>query len=489
MRSDGFAAPQTTSSFSDALPKGRISEYYAAGADSPPKYHASSESSLRVSSPGGIDRGYMPQSAPAFEPAPASQPGQEEGSLFDWAVSFFGGEQEGPRGRHGDGFADERDRFDARRGSELRATPLFPTRSEEASGPNDGRFAASLRLMEERWPSEVISHLGLQQSSRPDERRRPREPVTSGLRLVGGACQIPKPEKVSYGGEDSYFICPDGSALGVADGVGEWERLGVCTRPLADMLMGGTSAAAEALSAAGGADLACNRASLALQRGWASVDKWGACTASVAALDRQGACLGVANLGDSGVRQVRKPINDSQGGSRVVNFTREQQHFFNCPYQLSNAPGPADFPSLLAQGKRELVEAMQGSAQVIKDGPGDAELYTFPLCEGDVLILGSDGLFDNLNDSEILEFIDLTVTPLEARQVFGERAGTLRGPSSSTDPGALATTIAHAAYHRACDPSAATPFAALARSHGVNHSGGKQDDITVVCAWVVRVGK
>jgi hypothetical protein len=33
---------------------------------------------------------------------------------------------------------------------------------------------------------------------------------------------------------------------------------------------------------------------------------------------------------------------------------------------------------------------------------------------------------------------------------------------------------------------ARTPFSEHARQHGVLHSGGKMDDITVVCAWVVR---
>lgn len=342
---------------------------------------------------------------------------------------------------------------------------------------------------EDRWPREVLLHLGMAPQGvgkRPSTAKSLREPATRGLRLVGGACQIPHPSKAEFGGEDSYFICADGSALGVADGVGEWDKLGVCTRPLADELMCGASVAAEELSGAGPAG-GGDRAVLSLRRGFSSVASFGACTACVAVLDGESQHIGVANVGDSGLRQVRK-TNGYGSGSMVINCTRDQQHFFNCPYQLTKRPYEKDYPLLLAQGKSKLVETLQNSnIQMIEDTPDDADIYTFSLQEGDVLIMGSDGLFDNLHDTEICDFVDFAVTPMEARQVFAEGAGTLRGPGSSTDPGALATTIAHAAYHRALDTSSDTPFSACAQSFGIQHVGGKLDDITVICAWVVRI--
>jgi len=340
---------------------------------------------------------------------------------------------------------------------------------------------------EGKWPKEVLQHLGMAPQgvgSRPASSKRCREPATSGLRLVAGACQIPHPNKAEFGGEDSYFICSDGTALGVADGVGEWEKLGLSTRPMADQLMCCTSDAAEGIVGVG-PDFAGERAALSLARGFTACTCFGACTAVVAALDSQGQMLGVANIGDSGIRQIRKNAESSM--AMVANTTKDQQHFFNCPFQLTRRPREKDYPGLLAQGKTKLVEIMKTNIKMIEDKPEDADIYNFPLHEGDVLILGSDGLFDNLYDREILDFVDLAITPMEARQVYAQNAGTLRGPGSSTDPGALATTIAHAAYHRACDTSAASPFSACARSHGIQHTGGKLDDITVICAWAVRV--
>jgi len=342
------------------------------------------------------------------------------------------------------------------------------------------------QAIEERWPQEVLHHLGMAPQGvgrrpPPSKRAQARAPATSGLRLVAGACQIPHPNKADTGGEDSYFISEDGSAVGVADGVGEWEKLGISTRPLADELMNGAKlAAGHFVNAAAG-----ERAYLSLRQGFSTVSCFGACTANVAALDARGQHIGVANVGDSGLRQIRKVSGPGGSGSMVVNCSRDQQHFFNCPFQLTRRPHECDYPLLLAQGKSRLVETLRSNIKMIEDTPEDADIYTFPLEEGDVLILGSDGLFDNLHDTEICDFINLAITPMEARQVYAEGAGTLRGPGSSTDPGALATTLAHAAFGRALDADATTPFSICARSNGIPHSGGKLDDITVVCAWVV----
>jgi hypothetical protein len=55
-----------------------------------------------------------------------------------------------------------------------------------------------------------------------------------------------------------------------------------------------------------------------------------------------------------------------------------QMHSFNCPFQLAS-------PTLWPQA----------------DTPDDADVYEVDLQPGDVLVLGSDGLFDNMWDSEL----------------------------------------------------------------------------------------
>lgn len=465
---------------------------------------------------GPPDRRFGEPSASSGHGPPERQAAPQSG-LWGWASTLMGGDEEPPplqpyagaaggaanglTGSHGPQAARaqapaDRTCREAGNGQEShRRFEVKPQKPPANMQQDAHQFRRGMNVpgppaisLEERWPSEVLSHIGMAPQgigTRPCNSRT-RDPATSGLRLVAGACQIPHPNKADFGGEDSYFIAADGSAMGVADGVGEWERLGQSTRPMADELMAGTSLAAEELVAAG-PEHPGERAKLSLRRGFSTVHSFGACTANIAVLDSQGQYVGVANVGDSGLRQIRKMNPSGTANARVVNCTRDQQHFFNCPFQLTKRPYAKDYPLLLAQGKKKLVEVMQSNIKMVEDSPDDADVYAFPLTEGDVLILGSDGLFDNLHDAEICDFIDLSITPMEARQVFVESAGTLRGPGSSSDPGALATTIAHAAYHRACDTTAATPFSACAQSQGIAHRGGKLDDITVICAWVVRM--
>jgi len=77
--------------------------------------------------------------------------------------------------------------------------------------------------------------------------------------------------------------------------------------------------------------------------------------------------LRIANLGDGGVVVVR--------GDEIIFRSEEQQHSFNFPFQLGT-----------------------GS----KDSPADADSFTVKVEEGDIVVVASDGLFDNVFDDEIV---------------------------------------------------------------------------------------
>lgn len=91
--------------------------------------------------------------------------------------------------------------------------------------------------------------------------------------------------------------------------------------------------------------------------------------------------LRVANLGDCGVSIIRK--------DDYLFRSEEQQHSFNFPYQL----GTASF-----------------------DYPSDAQQFSVKIEEGDVLIVASDGLYDNLFDDEILEEVQACIRDCEQGQ-------------------------------------------------------------------------
>jgi serine/threonine protein phosphatase PrpC len=326
-------------------------------------------------------------------------------------------------------------------------------------------------------------------------------PKAAGLRFQVGCYKIPHPRKAESGGEDSLFCV--GDAVGVADGVGEWEwRFGLNPRAFADELMEGASAAAD-ITRSNASLAAQERASVLLEEGFKTTKSFGSATALVATLNVAGSELGVANLGDSGLRLIRRMVapqptsprlddahpseHQKQGafttGHHVHRRTREQQHAFNCPFQLARLPGPEDFDRLCEQGKTALVRAVQNTPSNRQDGPGHADLYTFPVQEGDLVVLGTDGVFDNLHDREICDLADMAASPFEAPYLVEPNSGKCRKPS---DPRSVAEAIAQAAFCRARDGSARTPIGMHAKEAGLYHVGGKMDDITVVAAWVVR---
>lgn len=82
--------------------------------------------------------------------------------------------------------------------------------------------------------------------------------------------------------------------------------------------------------------------------------------------------------------------------------------------------------------------------------------------EGDILVVASDGLYDNMADSDLVNIV-----------------------SSEEDPMTLAETLGTMASKRGIDKSFSSPFMMAAQKAGVNWEGGKADDITVVVAKVV----
>lgn len=89
-------------------------------------------------------------------------------------------------------------------------------------------------------------------------------------------------------------------------------------------------------------------------------------------------------------------------------------------------------------------------------------LHTLPVAAGDVIILGTDGLWDNLSVHEISETVkELTATACR--------------------PSVIAQKLAKLAFEHALDKHAATPYSqGASEAFDMIYSGGKQDDITAV---------
>ena len=282
------------------------------------------------------------------------------------------------------------------------------------------------------------------------------EDTGPALRLWAGAHLLKKAHGAC---EDAYFVDPHG--MGVADGVGcmvQFASYGINAAQYAAELMEFSSAALKPDGIASEKKIpndVASRAATAMLHGESHAAAYGAST--VAVLCQQGSFLGVANLGDSGFMVLRKgPL-----GMSVVIKSEEQQHSWNCPYQLTRLPKTllTRFPKLQL------------------DKASDCERYTVPIKEGDLVIMFSDGLRDNLHDREVVSLVNRSLPPMCADLV-----GLL---DRCTPPETIAKTLALAAQERSMDPSAKVPFVEYSKRHGFECIGGKQDDITVVCAWVV----
>ena len=86
---------------------------------------------------------------------------------------------------------------------------------------------------------------------------------------------------------------------------------------------------------------------------------------------------------------------------------------------------------------------------------------------GDILIVGTDGLFDNKFENQIKDVAE-------------------KSTEEGIDPAQVARAVAESAYQISLDKNATTPFM-LASSKSKRHrSSGKVDDITVIVAYIVH---
>lgn len=245
------------------------------------------------------------------------------------------------------------------------------------------------------------------------------------LKLNSGSFYLPHPAKAKTGGEDAHFICDPAQAIGVADGVGGWADLGIDAGEYARELMSNCMSAIQE-EPKDSLDLM-----RVLEKAYMRTKARGSSTACIIALTDEG--LYAVNLGDSGFILVRH-------GSTIFK-SPVQQHGFNFPYQLEGSSA-GDSPSL-------------------------AQVFKVTVAPGDVVIAGTDGLFDNLYDTDITEVV-------------------VHAVETGLGPQMTAQKIAALAQQRAMDPTKPSPFSDAAKEAGFEYHGGKLDDITVVVSYVTN---
>lgn len=255
-------------------------------------------------------------------------------------------------------------------------------------------------------------------------------------------------------GHDAFFVSrvndSGAVALGVADGVGGWTESGVDP---ADFSHGFCDyMAAAAYQHAGPAPTA--RA--LMQSGYDAV------------------CVDGSLLGDSGFLHLRL--------NAVNAFSEPQTHAFNTPFQLSLIP-----PRLAAR------MTAFGGVQ-LSDLPRDADVSQLRLRRGDVLLLATDGILDNLFNQDILRIASRVMVSSGAWTRHGPAGGVAvddcidvlvcppSADKSTTLQSLLATELVAAAKGASINTKLNGPFAKEVRKYYPHEPwrGGKVDDICVV---------
>jgi protein phosphatase PTC7 len=206
------------------------------------------------------------------------------------------------------------------------------------------------------------------------------------LGVQRGSTQEEKRKSRPDSGQDAYFVTriggqSDAAAFAIADGVGGWTEHGVDPADFSHGLCG--YMAETALAWRSNERLGPKHL---LNAGYKKTIedpeiKAGGTTACVAVAEGDGR-MRIANLGDSGFLLLRL--------GTVHHYSNPQTHAFNTPYQMSLTP-----PDILAQ-------ATVFGGMPLNDKPERADLADHMLRHGDVLVLATDGVWDNLNSHDIL---------------------------------------------------------------------------------------
>ncbi|XP_055824424.1 probable protein phosphatase 2C 55 [Solanum dulcamara] len=102
-----------------------------------------------------------------------------------------------------------------------------------------------------------------------------------------------------------------------------------------------------------------------------------------------------------------------------------------------------------------------------KDNPSIAQEMKLIIDKDDILIVGTDGMLVNMNESEIEKIVRKGIDrKLKAEELVGK--------------------IGKAVWYNSFDRFADTPYARTAKREGLSqtHKGGNIDDITVIIAYI-----
>jgi len=347
-----------------------------------------------------------------------------------------------------------------------------------------------------------------------------------------GAATIPHQDKIKegarakmsksfgYGGEDAYFVetknddleSSNELSLGVADGVYMWRWEGVdaglysraLLREAAKTFLSGSKVADGSKSTDALSDKVASSSSseaskstthplFMLERAFqvvAEKNVKGSTTCVLLTLDPRLGLLNAANIGDSGYLVARlNPDASSSSSSSSSSLSTSN----TAPYLLSkdesNDDGkPQRFIAYRSPPQEhDFGRPFQLGHHEATDKPSDAMLSTFFLENDDVIVVGTDGLWDNVSEKEILAVIENRIksssasTTTSSSSSSSSSLGSNQAFLNKKEVDACAKELTQKAFEHANDRSRTTPYSLAATEHfDMVYNGGKKDDITVL---------
>ena len=334
----------------------------------------------------------------------------------------------------------------------------------------------------------AASSCGKQNKFRPEESTFDYTPPNP-LGLQKGSSIQEKRKGRPQSGQDAYFVSHVGDSLStafaIADGVGGWTEHGIDPADFSHGLC--SHMAHHAMTFSGSSSETLSPLQLLKAAYNATITDpdilAGGSTACVAVTNPEGR-MRIANLGDSGFLHLRL--------GTVHHYSNPQTHAFNTPYQMSLTP-----PEILRQAK------VFGGVP-LDDKPERADLGDYMLQNGDVLVLATDGVWDNLDSQDVLKIVSRimresgawTLVPTRGYVVSSSVAQLvdktkakemkLQGSLQSV----LAAAIVGEAKSAGLNKKRDGPFAkAVAKEYPYDpYHGGKPDDIAVLVVVPVENG-
>ena len=267
---------------------------------------------------------------------------------------------------------------------------------------------------------------------------------------------------------DALFIDPDLQIFGVADGVGEWETFGLNPGLFPKELMQNFKNEYSRISSS---ILHMTKEEISLLvKGCLDVAfkrtiNYGSSTVLLGLI--KDSVMITLCIGDSGFIVFRPSGREKK--LLEVFRSKEQQHTFNCPFQLACFPGPSEYEALTKKGFGSFISLLKRSNLGVQDLPEDAHIETITLQSGDIVIAATDGLFDNLYDSDIQNISEKFLTYEYETEEFCEK---------------LSKELVCRAVQKGWDSNYKSPFSKNAAAFGQRFIGGKLDDTTVIVAQV-----